>query len=108
MLTPKISMNCQITLVCNKSEIIDSVGICVFLHDSLICRLRPHLSINSDAMEAFFIEIINKNFKNILVSTHYRHPSSKGRIFEEYLKIFFSKTKVMTGVALIKVDLFCI
>ena len=44
-------------------------------------------------MEAFFIEIIHKNFKNILVSIQYRHVSSKGKIFEEYLKTFSRKPK---------------
>ena len=44
-------------------------------------------------MEAFSIEIISINSKNILVTTQYRHPSSKGEIFEEYLKKFFNKIK---------------
>ena len=44
-------------------------------------------------MEAFSIEIIIKNSKDILKSTHYRNPSSKGKMFEKYLKKFFSKTK---------------
>ena len=42
-------------------------GICIFLHDSLI--LQPDLSINNEEMEVFSIKIINKNSKNILIST---------------------------------------
>ena len=44
-------------------------------------------------METFSIKIISKNSKNILICTQYRRPSSKGKIFEEYLKKNFSKTK---------------
>ena len=39
-------------------------------------------------MEDFSIEIINKNSKNILISTQYKDPLSKSKIFEEYLKKF--------------------
>ena len=45
-------------------------------------------------MEAFSIEIIIKNSKNILTNTQSKHPSSKGKIFEEYLKNFFNKAKI--------------
>ena len=44
-------------------------------------------------MEAFSIEIINKNSKNILISTQYRHPSSKDKMFQEYLKNVSTKPK---------------
>ena len=37
-------------------------------------------------MEAFSIEIISKNSKNILIRMQYRHLSSKGEIFEEKFK----------------------
>ena len=42
-------------------------------------------------MEAFSIKIINKNSKNILISTRCGHPSIKVRYLKEYLKIFFTK-----------------
>ena len=41
-------------------------------------------------MEAFSIEIICKNLKNILIGTQYIHTASKCKIFEKYLK----KTKI--------------
>ena len=44
-------------------------------------------------MESFSIEIICKNFKNIVTDTQYRHPSSKDKIFEKYLKKCLNKTK---------------
>ena len=45
----------------------------IFLRDPLIFKLRPDLSINNEEMEAFSIEIINKNSKNILISTQCWH-----------------------------------
>ena len=44
-------------------------------------------------MEAFSIKIIWKNSKNILISTQHSDPSSKGKIFEKYLKNYFNKSK---------------
>ena len=44
-------------------------------------------------MEAFSIKIIGKNSKNILISTQYSDPSSKGKIFEKYLKNILAKPK---------------
>ena len=44
-------------------------------------------------MEAFSIEIIYKNSKNIPIGTQYIHPSSKSKIFEKYLKKYFNQTK---------------
>ena len=43
-------------------------------------------------MEAFSVEIICKNSKNIPIGTQYSHPSSKGKTFEKYLKKYFNKT----------------
>ena len=44
-------------------------------------------------METFSMKIIWKNSKNILISTQHSDPSSKGKIFEKYLKNYFNKTK---------------
>ena len=44
-------------------------------------------------MESFSIEIICKNFENIVIDTQYRHPSSKDKIFEKYFKKCLNKTK---------------
>ena len=41
----------------------------------------------------FLSKLFAKNFKNILISTQYSDPSSKGKIFEKYLKKYFKKTK---------------
>ena len=65
----------------------------IFLHDYLIFKLPPDLSISNEEMEAFSIEIICKNLKNILIGTQYSHTASKGKIFEKYLKKYFNKTK---------------
>ena len=70
----------KISMESIKSGIMDKVVICIFLHESLMLKLKHGVSINIEEIEAFSIEIINKNSKNILISTQYRRPSSKGII----------------------------
>ena len=91
--TLKTSLNYQVTLVNIKLRTMGRWGgggccICIFLHESLVFKLQPDLSISNEEMEDFSIEIINKNSKNILISTQYKDPLSKSKIFEEYLKKF--------------------
>ena len=65
----------------------------MFLHNSLLYKLRPDLSVNNENIEALCIEIINKKSKNIFINAQHRHPTSRDKKFEEYLKTFLSKTK---------------
>ena len=44
-------------------------------------------------MESFSFEIICKNSENIVIDTSYSYPSSKGKIFEKYLKNVLTKPK---------------
>ena len=81
--TAKRSMDCQATIVYIKLGIMDRVR---DLHvPSRLSKQRR------DRSEAFPIEIINKNSKNILISTQYRPPSSK--YMKETLKLFSTKPK---------------
>ena len=65
--------------------------ICIFLHDPIIFKLRPDLSINNE----------KNNEKNILISNQYRQPSSKDKIHEVYHKNCFSKSKTRNKPAYI-------
>ena len=72
-------------------------GICIFLH-----RVRLDLCVSNDDIEAFCIEIINKNSKNIFINAWYRHSSDKGKVFEENLTTFrttknLNKSKCVVG-----------
>ena len=79
--------------MCIKRGIVDKGAIHSFLHDSLIFKLLPDLNKNNEEMEVFSTKLINKKSKKILISTQCRHPSSKGKISEEYFEIFFTKPK---------------
>ena len=64
-------------------------GICIFLH-----RVRLDLCVSNDDIEAFCIEIINKNSKNIFINAWYRHSSDKGKAFEENLTTSLNNKKL--------------
>ena len=53
-----------------------------------------HLSINDTDCEALSIEILNKNSKNIIVSTVYRPPSGNLKSFKKHLKAHISHNNV--------------
>ena len=61
----------------------------------------PDLSISNEEIEAFSIEIICKNFKNILIGIQYSLPASKGKIFEKFLKKYFNKTKTRNNQSIL-------
>ena len=42
-------------------------GICIFIYNSLLYKLRFDLSMNNEITEALFIEITNRNRKNIFI-----------------------------------------
>ena len=65
-------------------------GVCVFIHKKLLFKQRKNVSISQDSNETICIEIINKNSKNIIVSTCYRPPNGKWKEFKQYLNTFFS------------------
>ena len=44
-------------------------GLCIFIHESLCCKLRKDLSINSEAIESLSIEISNKKASNSCIYT---------------------------------------
>ena len=68
-------------------------GISLFLHNSLMYKMRNDISVNNDDIESLCVEIINKNTKNIIVNTIYRKPTGNIKPFESYLKTFLEKTK---------------
>ena len=68
-------------------------GVCMFLHNSLVYKLRLDLSINTIDNESLAVEIINKKRKNIIVHVLYRPPCGKIKPFKKYLKNTFLKNK---------------
>ena len=52
-------------------------GICMFIHDSLVFKLRPDISVNDETIEALCVKIINKKSRNTLVNIQYRQPASQ-------------------------------
>ena len=66
-------------------------GICVFVHNSLMFKVRHDLSVSNENNESLFIEIINKNSKNLIVGTTYRPPSGKLKPFKNDFKSVLKK-----------------
>ena len=66
-----------------------SVG--VFVHESLSFKSRQDMGINSQAVESFSIEILNKKCKNIILNTIYRSPNGDVETCENYFKNLFAK-----------------
>ena len=73
----------------------------IFFHDYLIFKSPSDLTISNEEIEAFSIEIIYKNFKNILIGTQYSLPASKGKIFEKHLKNHSDKTKTRNNQSIL-------
>ena len=71
--------------MCIKLGIMDKCVGFVSFFTTLTFKLWPDFNINEEGRAACFIEIINKESKNILISTQYGHLSSAGKKFEEYL-----------------------
>ena len=65
----------------------------MFLHNTLVYKLRPDLSINTIDNESLAVEIINKKTKNVIVHALYRPPCGKIKPFKKYLKNTFLKNK---------------
>ena len=72
-------------------------GVALYIHDSLTFKERPDLSV--DGSEYIFIEIINKQAKNILVGVMYRPPHSNIDMFvdrlEESLSLISRENKII-------------
>ena len=52
-------------------------GVCTFVNEALLYKIRTDLSVSNAENETLTIEIINKNAKNIIVSNCYRPPTGK-------------------------------
>ena len=70
-------------------------GLCIFINESLCCKLRKDLSINSEAIESLFIEICNKKASNLIFSAIYRPPTGDIKVFEQFCKDIFSRNQNM-------------
>ena len=66
-------------------------GICMYVHDTIIHKMRDDLSVSSDDNETLTIEIINKSTKNILISAFYRPPNGKMKSFKAHIKHIFER-----------------
>ena len=59
------------------SKIFLNTLICVFVNKNLIFKQRNDFSISEEENESLYVEIINKDKKNIIINTIYRPPNSK-------------------------------
>ena len=71
-------------------------GICVFVHNSLLFKLRQDLSHSDDNNESIVTEIINKNSKNTIDGTTYRTPNRKIKPLKNTLQIYLIRTIAKT------------
>ena len=53
----------------------------MFLHNTLVYKLRLDLSINTIDNESLAVEIINEKTKNVIVHAMYRPPCGKIKTF---------------------------
>ena len=65
----------------------------MFIHESLCCKLRKDLSINSEAIESLSIEISNKKASNLIFNAICRPPTGDIKIFEVLQGYIFKKPK---------------
>ena len=76
-------------------------GVCIFVHDSIVYKLRNDLCINNEDTEAMSIEIIYKNRKNIILTNLYRPPDGNAETFlyftKEVITKMSNKTSYFTG-----------
>ena len=50
-------------------------GLCILLLESLSCKVRDDLAVNSRAIECLCVEVFNKNSKSIVLNLTYRPPN---------------------------------
>ena len=77
----------------NRNSFHKGGGVCMFLHNSIIHKIRPDLSINDSDTESLSVEIINKSSKNIIVNVVYRPPGGAIKPFKKFLKDIIIKNK---------------
>ena len=66
-------------------------GVCVFINKKLLFKHRKELSASEEANETLSVEILNKNSKNIIVSTCYRPPNTKITPLKKHITHVFNK-----------------
>ena len=66
-------------------------GLSVFIHKSLLSKVRSDLNVNTKHMESLSVEIVNNKSKNIVITTTYRPPDGNIKTFETFLKALYSK-----------------
>ena len=60
-------------------------GISIFIHKSLVFKMRPELNINNHHVETLCVEILNEHKRNSLINVIYRRPSGAYEQFQRYL-----------------------
>ena len=78
--------------------------ISMFVHESLSFKRRQDLGINSEAMESFSIEILNKRFKNIILNTIYRPLNGDIETCENYFKNLFANNDTVNKHIILEGD----
>ena len=70
-------------------------GISIFVQELLPFKRQQDLGVNSKAVESVSIEILNKEFKNIILNTIYRPSNGDIESCENYFKNLFAKNDIV-------------
>ena len=61
-------------------------GVSIYIHKSLMFKMRPEISINNEHIESLCVEILNEKKRNSFINVVYRRPSGDYRKLHKYLK----------------------
>ena len=65
-------------------------GLCMYIHESFKFKIREDMSVNSNHLESFSVEIEQSKMKNLILTTMYRPPSGNINAFMTSLETYFS------------------
>ena len=66
-------------------------GVCLYVQQSFVSKPREDLDFSSGEFETVWVEVENKNSKNVFFSCTYRHPDSDIAILTSHFQGIFSK-----------------
>ena len=79
-------------------------GVAFYVADSVDYLVHYEMSITTDNFEALWIEVLNKNYSNILCGVIYRHPTGNPENFNRYLNDILEKISQMKKTCIILGD----
>ena len=88
--TRTLYFNQKDTFLYIKSESRKGEGIVIFIHDSVLHKLRNDLSIGCEDIESLSIDILNSQTRNIIFNVIYRPPNDDLNACETFFKKILS------------------